>query len=164
MKQTIEIEVPEGFKAKYNPNESKIEFIKKDTKPKTWEEYAENTESKGMYYINGAGEIRLDLGSESSKLKKTLITSKEEAEAFIALMQLRQLRKAWVGDWKPNYKDSFIYPYQIHNGSLIICSEFGDFDIDRSCYSRPLSFPSREMAEEFFICFKDLIKKAKPLI
>ena len=36
MKQTIEIEVPEGFEAKYNPKENKIELVKVDIRPKTW--------------------------------------------------------------------------------------------------------------------------------
>ena len=89
---------------------------------------------------------------------KNWCASKEEAEAFLALIQLRQLRKAWVGDWeRPEGKP--------------IAGVFYSFSEDkiRTSYDTfwtnvVLSFPTKEMAEDFLSCFKDLCETAKILL
>lgn len=72
-------------------------------------------------------------------------------------MQLRQLRKAWVGDWKyeisaQNYIPSIVY---VKESSIIITE---------SIHNNVLSFPTKEMAEDFLNCFKDLCETAKVLL
>ena len=45
MKQTIEIEVPDGYKAVYNKDTQKIEIVKVGL-PKSWDEFCENNPIK----------------------------------------------------------------------------------------------------------------------
>lgn len=87
---------------------------------------------------------------------KNLCTSKEEAEAFLALMQLRQLRKAWVGNWKP-----------VNNKSYTAISATASDRIETWEFintSKPLSFPTKEMAKDFLDCFQGLCETAKILL
>lgn len=89
-------------------------------------------------------------------MDRNLCTSKEEAEAFLALMQLRQLRKAWIGDWKPN-------TYDVNYGIFATVTnivQIGHYDNIR----KNLTFPTKEMAEDFLECFKDLCETAKMLL
>ena len=54
MKQTIEIEVPEGYKAEYNEETQKVEIVKVEL-PKSWEEFCKNNpvKFKETYIYNG---------------------------------------------------------------------------------------------------------------
>ena len=52
----------------------------------------------------------------NSILDKNICISKEETEAFLALMQLRQLRKAWVDDWEP-------YPFKSYSAISTIVND-----------------------------------------
>jgi hypothetical protein len=55
-------------------------------------------------------------------IDRNLCSSREEAEAFLALMQLRQLRKAWVGSWEQPDHNTIIsaITYYISDGRVII--------------------------------------------
>lgn len=90
---------------------------------------------------------------------RNLCSSREEAEAFLALMQLRQLRKAWVGSWEQPDHNTIIsaITYYISDGRVIIMT--GNF-----WNSQALSFPTRKMAMDFFECFRDLCETAKTLL
>lgn len=81
----------------------------------------------------------------------------QEAKAFVALMQLRQLRNAWVGDWEPDWKDLAIKRIITYINDSIITSSI------THC-SHPISFPTLEMAEEFYKCFNGLLEQAKILL
>ena len=85
--------------------------------------------------------------------------SKEEAEAFLALMQLRQLRKAWVGDWEQSSSKTYIavIAYSINYKEVVV-------DIGNYWSNMTLSFPTKEMAKDFFNCFRDLCETAKILL
>lgn len=74
-------------------------------------------------------------------------------------MQLRQLRKAWVGDWEQPSSNTDIaaIAYNIDNKEVVV--ETGDY-----WSNMILSFPTLEMAEDFLNCFKDLCEKAKILL
>ncbi len=85
-----------------------------------------------------------------------MITNKE-VEEFIALMQRRQLRKAWVGDWEPDYNKVVGKTLIVVYKNTVAIEQF-------NYYSSPLSFPTKEMAQEFLDCFKELIEKAKILL
>lgn len=134
---------------------------KKQIPPRSWEEFCEK-------YPLKQGEAYIDLNSEINVVNykyrrnvldsKNWCTSKEEAEAFLALMQLRQLRKAWVGDWEqiPHNNIGYIL-YDIEVNRFRV--GYGRF----SCFVT-LSFPTKEMAEDFLNCFKDLCETAKILL
>lgn len=154
-------------KVKTDMNEVKIqipdncEFIKdgdtyivrkKQEPPRSWEEFCENyPRTEAEYFITTHSIIKqFDIISPRDAIRdKNLCSSKEEAEAFLALMQLRKLRKAWVRDWEHNYEHP-VYCISNCKGSLFILPTYNS-----------LSFPTEEMAKEFLECFKDLCETAK---
>lgn len=73
---------------------------KKNNPPRSWEEFCENypINNEEFFIMGGNNNISsICEGRRSASNDKNLCINKEEAEAFLALMQLRQLRKAWVG-------------------------------------------------------------------
>lgn len=129
-------------------------------KPKSWEEFCNTTPIKaGEVLINCNNsatsnpfiKAKYSIGHE--RAGKYWCTSEEEAKAFLALIQLRQLRKEWVGD------SVISYPY-----NSIVNSKFSGVVVKETSFSHPLTFPNKEMAEEFFDYFKDLCETAKILL
>lgn len=137
----------------------------KDTKPKSWKEFCENFPIlEGNAFIDSVSTIHTYEKFDEYVFRdvvsdKNMCVSKEEAEAFLALMQLRQLRKAWVGDWEQSNSSGVIGVifYDTVNDEVI--TESGNF-----WTGIPLSFPTIEMAREFLDCFKDLCETAKILL
>lgn len=156
MKQTIEIEVPDGYKAEYNKDTQKIEVVKVEL-PKTWEEFCENYPVKSdEYLIDSWGNFTIPSETERY-LTRFLAPNKETAEAFIALMQLIQLRDCYRQGWKPDWKD----------GSKKHCIVAYDSYMLKETYLKlntTLSFQSEEIRDKFMKNFSDLIEKAKELI
>ena len=75
---------------------------------------------------------------------------------YEVLFQLEQLRNCWLSGWEPKWDTSEkwcirLYKNQLHVG---LCTDI----------SRFLTFPTREMAEDFLKCFWDLIETARNLI
>ena len=130
--------------------------------PRSWEEFCERYPIKrGEAWITTEGCIHVHKNRAILRmfdLGRNHCVTEEEAEAFLALMQLRQLRKAWVGDWeRPKGKP--------------IAGVFYSFSEDKITTSYDtfwtnvvLSFPTKEMAEDFLSCFKDLCETAKILL
>lgn len=133
---------------------------KKNDKPRSWEEFCENYPiTKDEFWLSDGGRIRQVDSQNIGKCRtyKNWCTSKQEAEAFLALMQLRQLRKAWVGDWDQKYcKYSYFISVKLADKSIIT-------DVTNGM-QYPLSFPNKEMAEDFLNCFRDLCETAKILL
>ena len=156
MKQTIEIEVPDGYKAVYNKDTQKIEIVKVEL-PKTWEEFCENYHVKSdEYLIDSWGNFTIPSETERY-ITRFLAPNKETAEAFIVLMQLIQLRdcyrQGWVPDWTRGY-DKY----------CVLCVN-GVVSIDvRNYASSVLSFQYKEIRDEFLKNFRGLIEIAKDLI
>ena len=136
----LKINIPEGYEIDESKSTfEKIVFKKKDTKPRSWEEYIAKVPENKLYKVWGAVE-----GEELSK-------------AFIAMTQLMSLRQAWIDDWKPDWDGkTYYYCIIVFNNKY----EVNSF----SSYHNPISFPTKEMAVNFMNCFKDLLKIAKPLI
>lgn len=80
------------------------------------------------------------------------------ARPFITMMQLMSLRQAWIGDWEPDWKNNTTSKWSIvyEECKLDVCYFYST--------SHPLTFPTREMVEDFMNTFKDLLEVAKPLI
>ena len=156
----VKITIPDNCEL-VKDGDSYVVKEKKQNPPRTWEEFYNNYPLTAKeYYISSYGIIlpisSLNIGNK--RYDKNWCASKEEAEAFLALMQLRQLRKAWVGDWEQT-SDSGI-GYILYNIKVNrLATGFGEF----SCFIT-LSFPTKEMAEDFLSCFKDLCEKAKVLL
>lgn len=126
--------------------------------PKSWAEFCKNYQIKsGETFIDGYSKfVGNNLGNRNPVLDKNVCPSKKSAEAHLAMIQLEQLRDCWLDGWTPKWDVSEkwcirLYKNQIHVG---ICTDI----------SRFLTFPTREMAEEFLRCFEHLIELAKALI
>ena len=77
---------------------------------------------------------------------------------YDALFKLEQLRNCWRQGWEPNWDN-------VTQTKYYICCCRGEFKISTLYETRCfLTFPTREMAEEFLECFRDLIEKAGDLI
>ena len=156
----LNIVAPEGYEIdKENSTLERIVFKKKDDKPRTWEEFCEHGFTGKEWCVTTCGPAKACPKKDGHRCMPDVgyVDNMEEAKAFAALMQLRQLRKAWVGDWEPDWKD--------YNCKYVIDFDYDKVQIDVNTHiSRVLSFPTEEMAEEFVICFKNLLEIAKILL
>ena len=126
----------------------KVEYL-----PKTWEEFCENNP------IND-GEVTLSMTYGTYPLTagrtrdpeddRYSLPSRSAAKAHRALIQLHQLRDCYRGNTLSMYWYSII--------------RRGESDLVVQDNNRFLSFPTRELAEEFLSNFKDLIEEAGDLI
>lgn len=159
MKQTIEIEVPDGKKAVWKDNKVVFEDIKPQL-PKTWEEFCEqNMVKKNEYYVDTSScIIAISDGKRYSSSDRNLLPSKKAAEQHLALMQLHQLRDCYRNGWKPDWKDSE------HKKYVIQSSEGKYYVDDYYNISTFLAFQDEITANEFLINFRKLIEQAGDLI
>lgn len=156
----LKINIPEGYEIdKEKSTFEEIVFKKVEDPfsklPKTWEEYCKRTKGYTSYYGDP-----IDGDTHETKFSKCYneFSTKERAKQYIALGRLLQLRDYWVGDWKRN-SSSLVNNYAIYNNevrNIVVAKVYGE--------NYPLIFPTKEMAERFKECFKDLIKKAYPLV
>ena len=153
----IEIEVPEWHKAVYNEDTQRVEIVKA-IPPKSWEEFCDNypVEPKESFIYEGKVN-RVFVGGKRDPKNTGIFPNKETAEAFLALMQLIQLRdcyrQGWVPDWKDGTEKYVIVQYD-NVLSYEVCQRI----------SRVLSFQSVEIRNEFLKNFRDLIEQARELI
>lgn len=153
----VKIQIPDNCEL-IKDGDTYVVKEKKQGPPRSWEEFCE----KHPIQLD---EAKLDNACNIYEFKKSTIrrlhndrnvyTSKEEAEAFLALMQLRQLRKAWVGDWNPSGNCYYAIIFSIETGLEIR---------EYSSTYRALSFPTPEMTKDFLSCFKGLCETAKILL
>ena len=164
MKQTIEIEVPNGKKAVWKDGKVVFEKIKPNPPrfPKTWKEFCE-------FYPIPKGSACIDRDScllfrwddrRCDLFDRNVLPSEKAAKQHLALMQLHQLRDCYRQEWKPNMSDC--------------CNKYGikwNFPLKKElivvwCNHDPrfLSFPTYDMASEFLTNFRELIKQAGDLI
>lgn len=161
MKQTIEIEIPEGKRAVWKDNTIVFEDVKPEL-PKTWEEFCkQNPIKEKEKYIDSSSHISSAMvfpTNRNSISDRNVLPSKEAAEQHLALMQLHQLRDCYRQGWVPDWKNTKFSKYCIEcvNDSYHINAYYTSINF--------LSFQSREIAEEFLNNFKDLIELAGDLI
>ena len=160
MKQTIEIEVPDGKKAIWKDGKVVFEDLKPKL-PKTWEEFCEQNEVKGgeCYIGNTSCVVEVLKGNCFHRRKthdRNILPNKKAAEQHLALMQLHQLRDCYRQGWIPTVDEvSFV----------IIKRVRGYLEVNSFTYSSKfLSFQSEEIAKEFLDNFRDLIEQAGDLI
>lgn len=162
MKQTIEIEVPDGKKAIWKDGTIVFENIKPKL-PKTWEEFCEqNNIKKGECYLDASSCIReLEISERDKHTDKNTLPNKQVAEQHLALMQLHQLRDCYRQGWEPDWNDN-CYKYGVkwnifpRKKELIVT--WRNYD------PLFLSFQTYELAEEFLTNFRELIEEAGDLI
>lgn len=149
MEKELKIIPPIGYEIDSQKSTfEKIIFKKIPENPKTWEEYCSLMKGKTMYYTN-CNNITVSGFSDAHDK----FVNKKRAEQFIALGKLFQLRDYWV----KGYSEFRYAVYVDWNDCTAICDLAG-------ATPYPLTFPTKEMAEEFKDCFSDLIKQAFPLV
>ena len=152
----LKIEVPQGYEIdRQKSTFEKIVFKNIPENPKTWEEYCKRTKGYTSYYGDP-----IDDNTHETKFSKFYneFSTKERAKQYIALGRLLQLRDYWVGNWKNDLNNSVAVIY--HFEGEIVSTNVSK----KRSLSYSLTFPTREMAQKFIECFKDLINEACPLI
>ena len=149
MEKELKIEVPQGYEIdRQKSTFEKIVFKKIPDNPKTWEEYCLLMKGKTIHYPDYYYVI-----SRSFEDAYNMFATEERARQFIALGKLLQLRDYWVKGY-----DTFSYVVWSNSRSMVsVCHWCG-------VNPYPLTFPTKEMAEEFKDCFYDLIKQAFLLV
>ena len=150
----LKINIPEGYEIdKEKSTFEEIVFKKIEDPlaklPKTWEEYCKQTEGYVSYFFSSPKSI---IKSWFEGSYNEFITE-ERVKQYVALGRLLQLRDYWVKGYSE-------FRYAVYGDRLdgtAICDW-------RDNINHPLTFPTREMAQKFVECFKDLMKKAHPLI
>lgn len=130
-----------------------IEVIQEKQLPKSWEEL----DLINGYYVNIISKSECRILYNAKPHNANIFATKEEAEAAIALAQLSQLKKAYNGDWIPDYTDNEF------KFSIFIDSERFQLGVSKSTRSF-LSFKTAELRDEFARNFKELILTAKPFL
>ena len=163
MKQTIEIEVPDGKKAIWKDNKVIFEDIKPQL-PKTWEEYVTFHFPVDKFPENHYVCAETSLFSchttnsdyESILQTKNILTSDKTIKQHLALMQLHQLRDCYRQGWEPDWNGYSKY---------VIVKDRGEYGVFTSKWtSRFLTFQDMETAKEFLTNFRELVEQAGDLI
>ena len=164
MKQTIEIEVPDGKKAVWKDNKVIFEDIKPQL-PKTWEEFCrQNKIEKNECYLDACSCIVEAFTRERCEdSDRNVLPNKQAAEQHLALMQLHQLRDCYRQGWEPDLADKSI-KYCIEGHGNLYTRSINYQIVNLSYISDFLSFPTRELAKEFLTNFRELIEQAGDLI
>lgn len=158
MKQIIEIEVPEGKQAIWKDEKIVFEDITPKL-PETWEEFCKLYPIKAEEcFIDSDSLItRADKGQRLYRSYRNTLPSLEAANAYLALMQLHQLRDCYRQGWTPDWEiNSDKYCIQFTNNKYSI--------FNYANYRCFLAFQSMEIAEKFLKNFIILIKQAGDLI
>lgn len=163
MKQTIEIEVPDGKKAIWKDDKIVFEDIKPKL-PKTWEEFCKikNLIDSETYIGSNSKCINIERcfkigGRERNYYNdRNILPSKKAAEQHLALMQLHQLRDYYRQGWIPIVEELSFGIVRKIEGCLAI--------VTFTYTSSFLSFQTKEIAKEFLTNFHELIEQADDLI
>ena len=159
MEKTKVWSVPEGYELdKDQSTETKVVLkkIEYNKRADSWKEYCDMMKGKDSYVVDMYGNVRTTNFSDAPVVGE--FEDKEGARVFAVYSRLIKLRKNWVGDWKPDWKNS-------GEVKFTICAAENRI-VTGTCYctSRPLSFPTEEMRDNFLDTFIDLLEQAKPLL
>ena len=156
----LKINIPEGYEIdKEKSTFEEIVFKKVEDPlaklPKTWEEYCKQTKGYTSYY--GDNSLESYITSLFSGAHNEF-SNKERVKQYVALGRLLQLRNQWAGNLKNN-SNNFVAAIYHFEGEIVSTNAS-----KKRSLSYSLTFPTREMAQKFIECFKDLINEACPLI
>ena len=146
MKQTIEIEVPDGKKAVWKDNKVMFEDIEPQL-PKTWEDFIE---IKKLKYQSA--------GCFVEEIPKGLIDSYPTLNQIVAVLKLKKLRDYYNNNWHCDYRNE-------NEKNVVIIRSHGELKIFVEwTITTFLTFKSTEIAKEFLTNFRELIEQAGDLI
>lgn len=166
MKNTITIPVPEGKKATQigDPSIGAITIVFEDmpTPSKSWEEYcSKHTNCIKSWYLRGGEGGVIPRPAALTSLGLFDFTTSEDAEGMCAFLKLVHLRREWIGSWEPDWEQQTV-KYCIIYVLMRPNIDTEDFCIvGYKASPRNMTFPTKEMAEEFLKTFKPLLEQAK---
>jgi hypothetical protein len=153
--EELKINIPEGYEI--DKKNSTFECIKfKKLSPKYPTNIVQIEDRK--WYIDANGDIE---STSNSNDDLNNISTKERAEAFLALTQLVELRDAW------NKIDGFVADWtNVHQYKYDLCIKNNEIQSTHKNTSQKhqLYFGSVGTRDLFFGTFKDLIETAKELL
>ena len=156
--QLSELLAKEGYK--WNKETKELESLKPKL-PKTWEEFccAHVIKDEERFIDDDCSIKSPHKEVRHVYTNKNILPNQQTAEAFLALMQLIQLRDCYRQGWVPDYKDNNFKYY------IYVCRYRETIETSRGSYvNQILSFQSKEIRDEFLTNFKDLIETAKQFI
>ena len=127
--------------------------------PRSWEEFCRDNPVKTSEAVicTESTIVTCDCSEiRDSDCDREICPSIKSAEAHLAMIQLEQLRNCWWNGWEPIWDASTKYIIKRNHNEIHVIHAYN--------VSAFLVFPTREMAEEFLECFRDLIEKARDLI
>ena len=162
MKQTIEIEVPDGKRVIWKDGKVIFEDIKSQL-PKTWEEFCKNYPiNSGEFVIGLSSQIGSPhWGDRDINIDRNVLPNYKAGEAHLAYMQLHQLRDCYREGWLPDGLSNqySIERYYDPSNGVVKFRVIKYYSI-----SKFLSFQTEERAKEFLNNFRNFIEKAWDLI
>ena len=137
---SLKIDIPEGYRIdKENSTFEEIVFEK--IEKESVERWKDLDIIEG-YFISSNAKVEDAGDCDTTMVNCNVFPTQGDAESSRALAMLLQLRKADIGKYQPDWKDT--------QTKYVICRNFNDIQI-QSCTSiyYELSFPTREMASAF---------------
>lgn len=159
--ETKEIILPQGWEVEKIENGKIILKEVVETLPATWEEFCEKNPMKSREcYIGFSFDVAMYSENDyrHSVYDESALLDKQTAEAFLALMQLIQLRDCYRQGWKPDWGNGDEWKFQIKCDKGCVCAGI------HCTTSKVLSFQTTEIRNKFLENFRDLIIQAKELI
>ena len=157
----LKINIPKGYEIdKEKSTFEDIVFKKVEDPfaklPKTWEEYKSCSRGDASYFF--CNPLKSIEASSFSGIYYNEFSTEERVKQYVALGRLLQLRDYWVGNCKNN-SNNFVAAIYHFDGEIV------NTNVSKKRSSNySLTFPTREIAQKFIECFKDLINEAYPLI
>lgn len=152
------IDIPEGYEIDFEATKKWGPVVlKKLDRPTNWAGLLKMYDGKEIFWYDSSldevikGEVEACIGLGD-------FMDKETTRAFVALWRLLNYRKAWIGKWEPDWTTCDAKFVIIVNNNNIEHSGYSFY------VSSPMSFPTKEMRDEFYESFKDLLEVAKPLL
>ena len=153
------IDIPEGYEIDFEATKKQegLIVLRKQCRPENWAELLKMYDGRESFWYDSSlddcvkGEVEACIGLGE-------FVDKETACAFVALWKLLSYRKAWIGDWKPDWTDKKQIKF------VILRRENEIKKIKCWFISRSMSFPTESMCKEFYESFKHLLEVAKPLL
>ena len=138
---------------------TKEELGIKEELPNTWEEFCEQNPVKLCEcYISLGCELASESPTSRNPIEdRNINPNKESSKAFIALMQLEQLRDCYRQGWLPDW-DGESHKYAIHG------SRNGYVYHTVTTERHFLTFQSMDICYKFYENFKELIETSRDLI
>lgn len=152
MKKTIELTLEQA--KEYYGKDKTIDTILLVNFPELRPKKYEDLGKINGYIIQISSAIdSLNAPYDASHINRNIYKTEKEAKSSLAKAQLSQLMAVYRGDWLPDWNDTSTAKWCISRHGISISI------VEHITYYHYLSFPTREIAQEFLTNFEQLIKE-----